>query len=730
MICKVLVFSSTPIELSYAVPLTLADRISVGSQVAVNVNERTTKGVVVGFEDELPGFEVKEIISVTVEQPLFGEDGLETSLVADAWSFSPAGTHLANHLWKPPSPKVERLIEIINSWPQGLSPSELELFETISEMEKPTIGRLSKKTGKKKTDYALHGLIKKGVVKIVEEITQATLPKLASHFAATDDAPEILRLHAKNHSTYAELARDCGMTVPKLKKFEQQGFVRLEQDKVASTPELAPPGFEIENLTGLSFSHRCKLYLEKWKEYSLEGRSMILICATSDSCKNLFDKLAETEKNIFLATSDGTPSNDAGLWERIKSKANCLVVGIREAVFLPLRNLAEIIVDEPLSPMMDADEPGNLRIQALAKIRAQQSQCRLTICGFPSTVDGFIETGTAPKPPSKIEIINMLFQPGAYYQPLVSEGLVSAIKNEIKEGRPSVIVIARKGYSNFVFCDDCGSVLSCPVCQIPLTYHHASHSVSCRFCKHIDKAPDTCPSCGGVSVIFKAGGSERLHLELEQRLPECRILRADSTVRNALQNIRSFGKPGDVLIGTTMILDKADFKDVKTIALASIDGLLSMPIFSASHKAYSLVSILSSKVPDGRVIVQTYMPHHPFIKALSAKELEEFLKIEVADRQDAFYPPFSQILYFTVVGKDKTLSKKGAEMLYNELENIGGDFVLSGPNAGYFHRLKGEYRWDILLKSKELTPMLPNLLDVVSKMRGMGVEIEVINPNV
>lgn len=729
MICKVLVFSSRPVELSYAVPLTLSDCISIGSEVTVNVNDRTTKGVVVGFEDELPGFEVKEIISVTIEHPLFGQDGLEASLVADALSFSTAGTHLANHLWKPPSPKLERVIEIINSWPQGLSPSELELFDAISEIDKPIIGKLSKRHGKKKTDYALHGLIKKGVARIVEEITLTSLPKLPFRFVTSNDAPDILRLHAKNHSTYAGLARDCGVTVGKLKKYEQQGFIRLEHDKPVATPELRPPGFKTENLSGLAFEQRCHLYIGKWQKCSLEGRSMMILCATSDSCKHLFDKLYRTEKNIFLATSDGTPANDAGLWERIKSKANCLVVGMREAVFLPLRNLAEIIVDEPLSPMMDSDEPGNLRIHSLAKIRSNQSHCRLTLCGFPATLDGYIQTGIVPKLPSKIEIINMLFQSGAYYQPLVSEGLVAAIKNEIIERRPSIVIIARKGYSNFVFCDDCGSVLSCPVCQIPLTYHHASHSVSCRFCKHTDKAPDTCPSCGGVSVIFKAGGSERLHLELEQRLPECRILRADSTVKNAYQNIRSFGKPGDVLIGTTMILDKADFKDVKTIALASVDGLLSMPIFSASHKAYSLVSILSSKVPNGKVIVQTYMPQHPFIKALAAKELEEFLKIEVADRQDAFYPPFSQILYFTIIGKDKSLSKKGADTVYFELEKIRGDFVLSGPNAGYFHRLKGEYRWDILLKSKELTPVLPVLLEVVAKMKSIGVEIEVVNPN-
>jgi primosomal protein N' len=729
MICKVLVFSSRLIELSYAVPLTLLDSISIGSEVAINVNDRTTKGVVVGFEDELPGFEVKEIISVTIQHPLFGQDGLDTSLIADALSFSTAGTHLANHLWNPPSPKLERVVEITNSWPQGLSPSELELFEVISEMDKPTIGKLSKKHGKNKTDYALHGLIKKGVVKVVEKITFATLPRLPSHFVASDYAPDILKLHAKNNSTYVGLARDCGVTVGKLKKFEQQGFLRLEQDKPVTTPELPFPGFEVENLSGLTFDDRCNLYIEKWQKYSLEGHSMIILSATSDSCKNLFDKLAKTEKNIFLATSDGTPANDAGLWEAVKSKANCLVVGIREAIFLPLRNLAEIIVDEPLSPMMDADEPYSLRIQALAKIRSNQSLCRLTLCGFPATLDGFIQTGIVPKPPSKIEIINMLFQTGAYYQPLVSEGLVSAIKNEIIECRPSVIIIARKGYSNFVFCDECGSVLSCPVCQIPLTYHHASHSVSCRFCKFVDKAPNSCPSCGGVSVIFKAGGSERLHLELEQRLPECRILRADSTVKNAYQNIRSFGKPGDVLIGTTMVLEKADFRNVKTIALASVDGLLSMPIFSASHKAYSLLSILSSKVPDGKVIVQTYMPQHPFIKALSAKELEEFLKNEVKDREDAFYPPFSQILYFTIIGKDKVLSKKSADTVFSELENIDGDFVLSGPNAGYFHRLKGEYRWDILLKSKELTLVLPALLDVVSKMKSIGVEIEVVNPN-
>lgn len=728
-VCRVLLLSSKePLELSYKVPLSLAENAKIGMQVIVPVGERMSEGVITAIADEQEdSFELKDIFSVTSAAPLFNHEVLEMSLLADAESFAKAGAHLAAYLWRPPSPRVDRKVTIIND-AASLTPSEARLVEEINVLGgHAALSRLNTRLGKAKVIYALKGLQTKGVVKITEEVTSSRA-RPQRQFAAKDAVPLEIRAIAGQHDSMAALARAAGVPVSRVAKMVKEGLLELAEDLPTKAPAIPPPGFSWSFEEGKAERERIEFYKQKARAHLGVGTSLVIVCPNAFCARRIFREQGGIE-GVFLCATGATPQNDATLWERVKAKANCIVIGLGQALFLPLVNLAEIIIEEPLSPHFENDVPFQLRLPRLAKLRSELSQCKLTWSGSPTSIESLKEGADPNETYPNIELVNMVFEPGSKEQPLVSQGMIKAVTEEIKLGRPVLVYIARKGYSNFVFCDDCGQVLSCPKCRIPLTYHFGMHNVSCRFCGHESPAPDTCPSCGGVSVLFKAGGSERLHIELENKLPNCRILRADGDVFDASKNMRSFGQPGDVLIGTSMILDRINFENVGLVCIASLDGLLSMPIFSATHKAYSVVKILQGKAPSAKILLQTYMPTNPFIKALQNKDLGAFLNLELLDRSEAFYPPFSEILWWSVVSRDQMLAEAQAKGLFSRLEETLDQGTLSKPNAGYFHRLKGEYRWDILLKMKNLRGSLGALRQVFETERLKGARIEVVNPN-
>ncbi|MEZ4812686.1 MAG: hypothetical protein R2883_04245 [Caldisericia bacterium] len=178
-----------------------------------------------------------------------------------------------------------------------------------------------------------------------------------------------------------------------------------------------------------------------------------------------------------------------------------------------------------------------------------------------------------------------------------------------------------------------------------------------------------------------------------------------------------------------MILDRVDFEKAGLVLVASLDGLLSMPIYSASHKAYSVLAIIRTKT-IGRMMFQTYLPLHPLIKAIATKKLSEFLENEKQEREDALYPPFSQLLFFHVISKKEVTAKKDAEMVTSRLLEMLDEESVSSPNKGYFHRLKGEYRWDIMVKTSELNIYLASLRKLFFEFKESGVRVEITNPNI
>lgn len=727
--CQVLTGNASMGELTYKIPVMLKAEMAIGQTVIVPLGTRLVEGLVTGFDDPPEGIELKEIVSIASKTPVFDEEGLDASLVADGLAFSAPGSHLLKNLWKPSIVKVERKI-LLTGHVADLKPSEESLFGLIMDLgEDATLGKINTRFGKGRATYALKGLVEKGIVRISDEVVSAA-QKERWHFELASEELKKTAEIPDTIDTVSGLAKLLGVSPAKINRYIKDGaIIKVPDPKPIKPEKMESPGFNITYHEGLKPLERIELYSTWARETLSHGRSMVILAPTVSAVDWIYEQLSQTV-HCLACTGSISEGQTQDLREVLEAGANAVVVGLAGALFLPLTNIARIVMDEPLSPMIDTDAPFELKLSKLARIRAERSRCELDFCGTPFSLENVMAGGKPTPIISKTDIINMAFEIGASEQILVSEGLIKAVNEEAKAGRPTVILLNRKGFSNFVYCDDCGEVQKCPKCQIPLTYHSINNTVSCRFCGFKGIAPETCPSCGSLFIRFKAGGTERLRFELEKRLGAGRILFAEGGERESFKNLRDFGKPGDVLVSTTMMLDRANLENVKLVAVASLDGLLSMPVFSSTHKAYSLVSILAGRLPpDGRLLIQTYMNHHPLFEAIREGNVAKLLDSELEDRRDTGYPPYTQLLWWHVLGKEEGKSGRDAQRTAQKLRSLLGSELVTGPNAGYFHRLKGGYRWDILIKMKDLGDGLKGLRDLFEDLSSQGTRIEVTNPN-
>jgi len=733
VLCKVLPLGANLGELTYSVPDSL--KVELGYKVIVPLGTRLIEGVVVGLDAATPDFEVKEILSVATNYSLLNDDTLTTALLSDAYAFVPIGTHLSNLLWIPPSPKSVKKVKSTGKL-ANLTPAESELFSEIeTEPDGVTLTKLSRMFGKKRLTYALKRLREKGVVEVFEEITD-TRVKPQTVYEVTGDTneyPELLRLSeiAQICETKAALSRLSGISLGKINKFIQSGdLVEVEHKPAVAADNFTPPGFLTNSFSNLGFEQRLEKYTEIAISAREEGHSVVILAPDVSMCQKIYSRLSEGNSNVYICVGGMSPKESSRLAQAIKDSAAAVCVGLTSVLFLPLKNLHSVIVDEPLSPRFDVSTSHTLCPTLIAKIRAKTSDCNYIEYGTPATIAS-VDSGTIFESWKKrVEVVNMTFEPGSFEQPLVSAALTTAIGKEIEAKRSVLVFLNRRGYSSFVVCADCGEILKCPTCHIPLTYTRGDHTVRCRYCGYNSIAPDVCPECQGLSVRFKAGGVERVEIELTKRLPGALILRADSDTKESAKNIRHFGETPQVLIGTSMVFGRIDLSTIKLVCVASVDSLLSMPVYSSAYKAYSEVSILLSMMnPDGKLMLQSYLPQHPFIKAASTDKLSEFVAEEIEARKEAKYPPFVDMLIWHVKSREQARANDDAVFVTEKLIGILGEEQVTPPNKGYFHRLKGEYRWDILTKTANLETRLGELYELFRKFQDNGINVEVTNPN-
>ena len=308
--------------------------------------------------------------------------------------------------------------------------------------------------------------------------------------------------------------------------------------------------------------------------------------------------------------------------------------------------------------------------------------------------------------------------------PLISPELADAIRRTLDRDRQTILFLNRRGSTTFHLCLDCGQSLKCPDCAVSLTLHRSRNELLCHYCGRSLPLPDRCPACGGR--IERLGmGTEQAERELSRLFPDARIdrLDRDSAGRpdELTRRLSAFARGDkDILIGTQMVAKGHDFPGVLLVGVLLADLALNLPDFRAAERTFQLVAQVAGRAgrgtEPGEVIVQTFDPSAPAVARVVGHDFDAFAEGELALRRRAFFPPFCRMMSCRIEGPDPLRTEAAARQLASRAASVirasGQPLRLLGPAPAPLSRLKGQERWQFLLKGPTAKSLVPAALAI------------------
>jgi primosomal protein N' (replication factor Y) (superfamily II helicase) len=536
----------------------------------------------------------------------------------------------------------------------------------------------------------------------------------------------------------ADLTRAAGCSHASLRSLAQRGLISLESVEQARRPAASPrvgaravsePSLspaqqralgEIVGrmdagaggqllLHGVTGSGKTEVYLRAVAAALERGRSAIVlvpeIALTPQTAGRFEDRFGHQVAVLHSKLGAGERYDE---WIRLRRGEARVCVGPRSAVFAPLPDLGLIVIDEEHDASYKQEQDPRYDARHIAEQRASQagavlvagsatprpeSRLRLERIVLPERVDG---RGMPP-----VEVVGMAGVSGALHQ-RTREALDAIREREEK----AIVLLNRRGWSNFLSCRVCGRVWQCPHCDVTLVLHRAAGAVACHHCGHEEDAPSLCPDCGSVSVARHGAGTERLEQELEALVKPLPVFRLDSDAaagRGAIARVleRFDRAPAGVLVGTQMVAKGHDFPDVTLGVVLDADSTLRFPDFRAEERTFALVAQLagrSGRGPrGGRVIVQALEPEARALRHASMHDSEGFLEGELERRRILGYPPFGHLIRVVCSCEEKGPEAEAVAAVRAGLELPNAAVLGPAP----LFRLKGRERSQLVVKGQD-----------------------------
>ena len=473
-------------------------------------------------------------------------------------------------------------------------------------------------------------------------------------------------------------------------------------------------------LHGVTGSGKTEVYLRSVAAALERGRSAIVlvpeIALTPQTAGRFVERFGERVAVMHSRLSQRERYDE---WWRMRRGEACVCVGPRSAVFAPFDDLGLIIVDEEHDgsykqegdPRYDARsvaerraaDEGALLVAGSATPRPE-SMLRFERVRLPSRVDG------RELPP--VELVGMAGTAGPLH-----ERTREALDGVRRRGEKAIVLLNRRGWSNFLSCRSCARVWDCPNCDVTLVLHRGREEVACHHCGHRERVPHECPDCGSVSVARHGAGTEQLERELEELVAPLPVFRLDSDVAAAAgiaTVLRRFGEaPAGVLVGTQMVAKGHDFPDVTLGVVLDADATLRFPDFRSEERTFALVAQLAGRSGRGErggsVIVQALDPSAEALRFAARHDADGFLELELHRRELLGYPPHGHLIR-VVCSSTEPGPELDAATAIRELVTAAGVPAL-GP-APLFRR-QARHRAQLVIRSPQRSEAITAVRDAV-----------------
>ena len=528
--------------------------------------------------------------------------------------------------------------------------------------------------------------------------------------------PDGRRVTPRQRELLASLPRWAGEDLGSLRRLEARGLVRIgprsrrrapahvavgaRGPRPALTPAqraaleaiASAPDGERLLLHGVTGSGKTEVYLGAVEVELAQGRGAIVlvpeIALTPQIVSRFVDRFGDTVAVLHSRLSKGERYDE---WQRLRRREARVCVGPRSAVFAPIPGLGLIVVDEEHDPSYKHEGDPRYDARLVAERRGAKVVCgsatprpesaaALPRLRLPERVDG------RPLPP--VEVLDMRGVRSALH-PDTAAALHAAGK--------AIVLLNRRGWSNFLTCRTCGHVWMCPECDVSLVLHRAEGRLACHHCGHAERVPERCAECRSVSVARHGAGTERLEAELGAA--GLRVWRLDADVARPGEVLRAFETADrGVLVGTQMVAKGHDFPDVTLGVVLDADATLRFPDFRAEERTFALVAQLAGRAgrgdAGGRVLVQTLAPEAPSIAAAAHHDADGFSAGELERRRALRYPPFASLVRVVCSAVEPGAAHRAATAVRERLGLPAGAVLGPAP----LFRLRGRERAQLVLK--------------------------------
>lgn len=318
----------------------------------------------------------------------------------------------------------------------------------------------------------------------------------------------------------------------------------------------------------------------------------------------------------------------------------------------------------------------------------------------------------------------------------LTEELILKVNQNIEKSQQVMLFINRRGFSNYMTCESCGQVINCPKCNISLTYHKTSNALTCHYCGFKKAFQVKCEYCGSETLTHGGAGTQKIEDIIKEIFHQKTVSRLDLDVSRRKgklrQIIRDFERNNiNILTGTQIISKGLNFPNVTLVGILYIDDLLNLPDFRSAEHVFELIVQVSGRAGrdkhKGEVLIQTYLMDHYAIKYATTYQFEQFYKEEIDLRKQLHYPPFYRLIKITFEGREESDVEKTALKIYTDLkrECLSEDVELLGPISAPISKIKEKYRYQILIKTKEIKKVRQGLMKIKRKYKSINVIIDV-----
>jgi len=650
---------------------------------------------------------------------------------------------------RPDDPTLSPLVDVVRTrppWPEDL----LKLLNWVSSYYVAPLGVVAR--------TAMPSLFARRAPRPVQMVHFVRPPKHAPRSPRVVELLETIERDGPMEIATARRLVERGAEA--VRRLLGQGVLRIEERHTVPPPEAKAanpspePAFELTShqerslgeivaalrtgykaflLHGVTGSGKTEVYLRAIEEARGRGRgAMVLVpeIALTVELRRRFDQRFGDE--VAVLHSAMPEARRAKVWDAILQGHHPIVVGARSAVFAPVRNLGLVVVDEEHENTYKQQESLRYNARDLAMVRGTLADCPVVLGSATPSLETFqnshdrkvhylsLPNRVRERPMPEVEFVDLRYSAPVGAERLFSPPLLTSLKETVNRGESAILFLNRRGFGRFVLCGSCGNTLQCPNCSITLTHHAHPERMSCHYCDHTIRVPDTCPGCSSSEISTVGFGTERLEEEVAGLVPGAKPVRLDAdTARGGglERTLRQFREgEANVLVGTQIVAKGHDFPMVTLVGVLLAEQSLAFPDFRATERTFQLLTQVAGRAGrgdrPGKVLIQTWDPEHYALRLASSHDYLGFAVTENRLRRERGYPPHAFLAAIEVSSPDSREAHEVAGTIREYLDQFmhfeqdsPTNLSVLGPAVASIERIRGRSRVQLLLKGHSRNQM-------------------------